>query len=177
MPNYCDYNMKIKGTRENVLEVIKCLETDYDYGTGKPSHKHFFRVFDCYYDETDFEENEDGTITAWVSGYCAWSVYSCMCDGEHSYYNDIKKSHPDTCMGISLAEASRDYHCLIEVFSEETGMCFSEHYVFLEGECLCDECVELQITEEDEYGDYQIINEFCEYEEDGDGRGFKYSMF
>ena len=30
----------------------------------------------------------------------------------------------------------------MEVYSEESGCCFQEHYVFVDGDLICEECVE-----------------------------------
>ena len=35
MPNYCNYEMKIKGSKEAIQRVIACLEADYNYNIGK----------------------------------------------------------------------------------------------------------------------------------------------
>ena len=140
MPNYCDYEMKIKGSKNAIKRVLDCLNADYNYGEGKPSHQHFFRVFQA--EETrPIKRNEDGTYTQYVYGYCAWSVSSCMLDGGFSYYQLVKKDHPEIFMGTTLTEQSKD--CEIEVFSEEPGMGFSEHYIFKNGECLCEEKCEI----------------------------------
>lgn len=140
MPNYCEYEMKIKGSKNAIERVMKCLNADYDYSKGKPSHKHFFRVFGAYNDE-EMEKNEDGTFTQYLYGDCAWSVYCCMCSGEHTYYNHCKEEFSKNFMGTTLLEQSKD--CEIEVFSEEEGMNFSEHYLFVKGECVVDHCVEM----------------------------------
>lgn len=140
MPNYCNYEMKIKGSKDAIKRVLECLKADYDYDEGKPGHKHFFRVFDVY-ENAKMEDNGDGTFTQFVCGDCAWSVYCCMFSGG-TYYNDCKKNHPDTFMGTDLIEQSQD--CEIEVFSEEEGMEFSEHYIFKNGECLCDDTAQVQ---------------------------------
>jgi len=142
MPNYCDYEMKIKGSKSAITRVVRCLEADYNYSEGKPEHKHFFRVFEANYNEDEMEDNGNGTFTLLVYGYCAWSVWSCMCSGNHTYYSDLKESHPDIFMGTDLYEQSED--CEIEVFSEEGGMGFSEHYLFKNGKCLIDNTEELQ---------------------------------
>lgn len=128
--------MKIKGSKEAIQRVLDCLNADYNYEKGKPSHQHFFRVFDatkC----GDAKRNADGTYTQRVYGYCAWSVASCMLESAFSYYSTIKEDYPDIFMGTTLEEQSKD--CEIEVFSEEPGMGFSEHYIFQNGECVCDE--------------------------------------
>ena len=65
-----------------------------------------------------------------------------MCSGEHTYYNSLKESHPDTFMGTDLIEQSKD--CEIEIFSEEEGMEFSEHYLYRNGKCEIDETVRIE---------------------------------
>ena len=42
---------------------------------------------------------------------------------------------------INLIESER-LNLDIEVYSEECGMCFQEHYVILKGDLVCDECVD-----------------------------------
>ena len=64
-----------------------------------------------------------------------------MLDGGFSYYQSVKKDYPDIFMGTTLEEQSQD--CVIEVFSEELGMGFSEHQVFEKGECVCFEETEI----------------------------------
>lgn len=177
MPNYCNYEMKIKGSKDAIKRVLECLKADYNYTIGKPEHKHFFRVFDVYDDE-EMEDNGDGTFTQFVFGDCAWSVYSCMCSGDHTYFNDCKESFGENFMGTTLLEQSKD--CEIEVFSEEEGMEFSEHYIFKNGKCLVDDCVKTKqagytktgkITSRinwDTYeGDYVCLNPHRENQVDG----------
>lgn len=140
MPNYCNYEMKIVGSKKAINRVIKCLEAEYDYGTGtKPEHKHFFRVFEANYGEPVL--NKDGTYTMFVSGDCAWSVYSCMCKGEHTYYSAMKEQYPKIFNGTTIQEQSKG--CDIEIFSEEEGCEFSEHYLFKDGKVVIDKCVDV----------------------------------
>lgn len=153
MPNLCDYEMKIKGSKNAVQRVIDCLKADYNYEEGKPSHKHFFRVFDA---NVDYEnKNEDGTITAFVWGDCAWSVHSCMIGG---YYEECKQLYKDKFMGTDLAEQSKD--CEIEVFSEEPGCLFSEHYIYKKGKCWLDDCIEIDVNDDND--EWEIINDHRE---------------
>lgn len=141
MPNYCNYEMKIRGSKNAIQRVVDCLKADYNYTIGKPEHKHFFRVFQA--EVSDFVKVDDkDTYEVFIWGDCAWSVYSCMCKGEHTYYNSLKESYPDIFMGTTLEEQSKD--CIIEVFSEEEGMEFSEHYLFENGKCLIDACAKTE---------------------------------
>lgn len=163
MPNYCNYDMRIKGSKKAINRVIECLKADYNYGKGKPSHKHFFRVFECN-DEGEFHKEANGEFSKTVYGYLAWSCSSCMLSGTYSYYQDVKKSNKDTFMGTDLAEQSRD--CTIEVFSEEEGMCFSEHYLFKNGICYIDDTCDIQSAGYDKEGNLTTEIDWDTY--DGD---------
>lgn len=169
MANDCEYEMRITGSKETIERVFQCLTGDYNYEEGKPSHEHFFRIFSATKEE--LTENEDGTYTQVIYGDCAWSVASCMLDGAFSYYECVKKDHPEIFMGTTLKEQSKD--CIIEVFSEEPGMGFSEHYIFKNGVCLCQDEQEIKTggydknnepTEDidwDTYeGDYVVFNPY-----------------
>ena len=161
MPNYCDYEIRIKGNKKAINRVFKCLASDYYYGEDnlKPSHKHFFRIFEA--NKGKLKTNEDGTYTLEVWGYCAWSVYCCMCGGENTYYSYVKADHPKTFMGTTLEEQSED--CEIEIFSEEPGLEFSEHYVFKNGKCILDETAEVKNCGYDENGKITEDVDFDEY--------------
>lgn len=139
MPNYCNYSMCVVGRKENVEEFIKVIEADYDYGSMEFSHdRHMFRVFEAEVNE--IEERYAGVYQAIISGYCAWSVHSCMLEG--GYYEDFKKSFGANFKGTTLILESERLDIDIEVFSEESGMCFQEHYIIREGKMCCNECVD-----------------------------------
>jgi len=157
MANDCLYEMKIRGKEKDVARFVKCLKADYNYNEGKPEHKHFFRIFDCYDDEYEIEKDANGICTQLVWGYCAWSVASCMrgCE-DYSYYESCKEKFPDTFMGTNLKEQTKNLE--VEIFSEEPGMSFSEHYYYKNGKCILDDTCDLEVVEENEDGDYEILN-------------------
>ena len=130
MPNYCSYDMHVKGAPGDVDAFI-ALMTDYD------APKHFYRVFDAT--EYDRADNGDGTVTAMICGDCAWSVASCMTTDSPMTYCS---SHED---GTSLMEQSADKHLDIEVYSEEPGMCFAEHYLYRDGEEIVNEEIPFEL--------------------------------
>ena len=150
MPNYCNYEMKIKGSKKAIQRVVDCLKADYNYDNGKPEHKHFFRVFDVFCD--DPVKVGKNTYELFVSGDCAWSVHSAMVSktGE-SYYAYLKEHFPQDFMGTTLLEQSKN--CEIEVFSEEPGCAFSEHYIFKNGVMVLDDCVDIQSVGYNEDGE------------------------
>jgi hypothetical protein len=131
--------MRIVGKKESVEEFIKVIQADYSYRTMEFSYnRHMFRVFEADHDE--IEERFDGKFQTTIYGYCAWSVSSCMLrDG---YYGAVKKEYPDDFRGTTLDIESERLNLDIEVYSDECGMCFQEHYIITNGEIVCDECVD-----------------------------------
>lgn len=139
MPNYCNYSMCVVGEKKNIEEFIKVIQADYNYGTMEFSYdRHMFRVFEAVCDE--IEERADDTYQTTINGYCAWSVASCMLEG--GYYNALKGDYPDDFRGTTLDRESEKLNLSIEVYSEESGCCFQEHYIITNGNIDCDECVD-----------------------------------
>ena len=139
MPNYCNYSMCVVGKKENIEEFIKVIQADYDYGNMVFNHdRHMFRVFEANHDE--IEERYDGRYQTVINGYCAWSVSSCMLEG--GYYKSVKRDYPDNFKGTTLDRESERLNLSIEVYSEEPGCCFQEHYIITDGNIVCDECVD-----------------------------------
>ena len=63
-------------------------------------------------------------------------------DHSTSYYASLKSRYPEDFRGTTLPIESERLHLNIEVFSEECGMCFQEHYVIINGDIIVSECVE-----------------------------------
>ena len=141
MPNYCYYSMCVKGKKENVEEFIKVMQADYDYGTKKFSYdRHLFRVFEANCSEFYKEEND--VYKVFINGECAWSVMSCMFEDNFSYYKRFKEDYPNDFRGTTLTIESERLNLDIEVYSEECGMCFQEHYLIRQGKLEIEECVD-----------------------------------
>ena len=143
MPNYCSYSMKVKGTPKNVEEFFNIMQANYSYqedgtcidpNTGEIVERHFWRVFEAYIVDDETSGNIRSTI---INGDCAWSVHSCMRSGRGTYQSD----YPDR-NGTTLQDESARLNLSIEVFSEECGCCFMEHYVYVNGREIVGDCVE-----------------------------------
>jgi hypothetical protein len=148
--------MRAVGTKENIEEFIKVMNAGYDYGTMEFDYdRHMFRVFEAVSDEID--EYDDGVFAVTINGYCAWSVRSCMFDD--GYYGRIKERYSDDFRGTTLLLESKKLGLNIEVFSEESGMCFQEHCMIDKGEVVIDECIDY---EEHYIGDFDTIEEYNE---------------
>lgn len=137
MPNLCFYEMRIKGTNDDVMEFHKRM-TDYNI----PNH--LYRIF-----EADINENtlNDNITVIDVSGSCAWSLESCC---RASGYSE----------GIDLFEVnSKELNLEIECWSSEDALGFQEHYLYKNGECYIEECVDW----EDYYYDDSFYDSFDEF--------------
>ena len=164
MPNYCYYQMKVVGKKENVEEFIKVMQADYDYSEMKFSFDRHMggRVFEAYVDE--FKEIEKGNYAALISGDCAWSVVCCMFDGALTYHNDLKTRHPENCKSTTIPIESENLDLDIEIFSEESGMCFQEHYLVRKGVIEIDDCVDYNEYYVEEYATKEEAEEELEIE-------------
>lgn len=136
MPNLCSYTMRIKGKKDDVHEFHKRMK-NYD----KPNH--LWRIFESdIFNEHDYG---DGIISIDVFGDCAWSIETCCRSSGYSNGIDL------------FAVNSKELNLEIESWSDECGMCFQEHYLYKNGECLIDDCVEWTEVyyDEDEYESFE----------------------
>ena len=179
MANICSYCMKVTGEPDKIREFIEVIQRD-NYEEGR----HFYRVFSA--DVMDEGTIDDGWVQ--IIGSCAWSVYSCMMEGNATYsekefdkYQKTKqeiealKKSPDLAsknnyffakekiekefLASSLIRESKLLNLTIEVFSEEYGCCFEEHFVIKNGEVLVDECVEAYEIYTEDYESVEKLNE------------------
>lgn len=142
MPNYCDYEMRVVGKKENVEEFTKVMTANYDYYKMEFSYDRHMggRVFEA--NTWAFEKMDNDVWAAMIDGYCAWSVHSCMFDGGHTYYNDLKSIYKEKCRSTTIPIEAERLDLGVEVFSKECGMGFQEHYIVRKGEITTDECVD-----------------------------------
>ena len=147
MANECVYTLRIKGTAEAIDEMERRL-TDYDH------RPHFWRVFSA-------DRNDVGEGVAQFSGTCAWSVASCMCEGEMTYAGMAE----DKSAATSLAETAAELRAEIEVFSGEPEMGFAEHYRYAaDGSAIVEETVDFYEVWWDR-DEYPTFAEFAKNEE------------
>lgn len=158
MPNYCNYEMKVTGIKENVEEFINIIQADYyiDENGHSDCDRHFWRVFEAEVYNTGFQDDK---YFAELYGYCAWSVYSCMCDGEYTYNGD----HPNMG-GTTLEIESKRLNLTIELFSDEPGCEFAEHFLFINGDWVINDCVDFQEYDTIEFENVEEMN--AEYDTD-----------
>lgn len=171
MPNYCSYSMKVKsGKEENIKEFLEIMRADYNYneeGVNVCNTRHFFRIFEAEpqqiaegKENKDLEigKDDDGKFYMIIDGYCAWSIYMCMFSGEGTYYYcKANAEHGDKSMGVHIEEISKELKLDIEIFSEETGLEFMEHYIIEEGDLVLEEEFDYQELYDEETDEYTPI--------------------
>ena len=175
MANLCSFLMKAKGSREDVEQFYNAMMQKGTTYMGRGADARL--------------EWEDIGV-AMIDGCCKWSVISAMIDNaismrenpERWYWGDGKSS--DGLEFITLFEACKRWNLVIEVYSEEGGIGFQEHYICDKGEVLCDECVDWEVydiydyeTKEEAEEDFDTKFTDEEWANEDDGRicrgGFK----
>lgn len=132
MANICSYLMQVQGSEKNVKEFITIITANYSFEDTDPIHLHKVDVdsVDCSYDI-------NGNYTATICGSCAWSVKCCMVDYA---YEKNKNDHTMNTL-THLQRESERLDLFIEVYSEEVGLEFQEHYKFYNGRELEADCI------------------------------------
>lgn len=139
MANMCSFSMQVNGKHEDIEKFYNAMIQKGNPYMGRGA-------------EADIEYEDgydgDGIDRAFINGWCKWSIQSALIDNAISmrtnpdmwYWGDgVDKSKLEF---ITLLEATKKWNLVIEVYSEEPGCEFQEHYVFDNGTVLCDECVE-----------------------------------
>lgn len=173
MPNYCNFSMRVKGKKANVKEFYQILEADYDYQREPIMNidgpqRHFSRIFNInfagYKNEAIYDCSEDtDDVEIDLVGDCAWSVYSCMCKGNHTYYNSLKEEYKEKCLATNLEEETRLLYLKVEIYSEEPGVGFQEHMIYDNGKCLVNDCVDYYEDYDEESDEYTPVGGFEEW--------------
>ena len=143
MANICSFSMMVKGEHENIEKFYNAMSQNGNIYMGRGAEA-----------EIDYDDSEG---RAQIDGWCKWSVQSAMIDNAISMRNEpniwaFSTREKEELEFITLLEATERWSLVMEVYSEEPGCEFQEHYVFDNGIVLCDECVD--------YHEYWI----CEYD-------------
>ena len=134
MANICDFSMCVKGTHDDIEKFYNAMTQNGNIYMGRGADA-----------EIQYEDEEGG---AFIDGWCKWSIQSALIDNAISmrnepdkwYFGDnIDKSNLEF---ITLIEACRKWNITMEVYSEEPGCCFQEHYIIRNGVVEVDDCVD-----------------------------------
>ena len=134
MANICSFSMFVRGEVENIKSFYNAMCQNGNIYMGRGAEA-----------EINIDEEDK---SAHIDGWCKWSVQSAMVDNAISM-----RSNPNMWYWgegvdatklefITLFEACEKWNIDMEVYSEECGCCFQEHYVVVNGDLICDECVE-----------------------------------
>ena len=159
MANICTADTKVRGYKSCIDEFINTLKRGYSYFSEPPKVNgfHFFRIFDV--EVYEYEHTVGVIYMAKIMVDCAWSVYCCMMPGMLTYYNDMKEAvPPEQFKGTNIIQESQRLNLAIEIYSEELGMGFQEHYWVNDGIQIASEeqdNLESYYLEQDTYKEYQ----------------------
>jgi len=152
MANNCCYDMKVVGkTKESVERLLSIMQY-------KDTEFYMYRVFSA---ESGLDAEQDGDL--WVLSICGDVAWSCK-----EWVHGVRgKDYPCAENGskfANLQEICRALDIGVEIWSDEPGMGFEEHYIIdHNGTVVVDECEEYMLVE-DEDG---------ELKEDSDGNWVK----
>lgn len=177
MANDCIGFMNVRGRADCVDEFIAILQADYSYykdskngdytwcaNPNNFSHiPHFFRVFEAYPMEGDGYHTAVYKSVS-IQFVVAWSVWSCMFPGPHTYYNDFQRDHPNQHFGSNILIESKRLQLEIEIWSYETGFVFQEHYKICSGVLVKNEEYNFNILWLDNYSNYEEFKNACKFQ-------------
>lgn len=134
MANMCGFSMMVKGNRNDIEAFYNAMRQDGKVWMGRGANAEI--------------EYEDGANRAFINGDCKWSIQSALVDNAISMRNNPAGWYFDEGVDssklefITLFEACKKWNLNMEVYSEECGFEFQEHYIFADGDLICDECVD-----------------------------------
>lgn len=143
MANNCSFEIHIKGERSSCEYWVELMR-------GTAIANNFCRIF--HVDVIDVSGDDDD-CTMILCGDCAWSLETCCRESGYA--------------GEDLFALHTSELCLImEAYSEEPGVGFMEHYIYNNGECFTDECVDYMewFWDRDCYTTYDDFMEALGYE-------------
>lgn len=129
MANLCNFRMMVRGRHNDIEKFYNAMSQNGTTWMGRGA------VSDIVYDDDD--------NTALIDGWCKWSIQSALIDDAISMRKEPKRWYKlnTNYDYITLWEACEKYNLAMEVYSEEPGCEFQEHYKYENGEIIA-ECVD-----------------------------------
>lgn len=157
MANLCSFSMIIVGNKkENIDLFCNIMNQNGTTWMGRGAEASIDNI-----------EEIDGRYRAELSGWCKWSVEAAMIDNAISMRNEpeIWSGHGYDSNGnklrfITLYEACEELDLDMEVFSEEPGCGFQEHYLFRNGVLEKDESCDYSEEYDEDTEEYEPIGGF-----------------
>ena len=143
MANLCSFLMKVCGEHDNIEKFYNAMMQNGTIYMGRGA------------DASIDYDDENGT--AQIDGCCKWSVVSALIDNaismrtnpERWYWDNIPNK--DELEFITLWEACKRWNLIMEVYSEECGCCFQEHFRCDKGDIIYEECIDWEEYFIDDY--------------------------
>jgi hypothetical protein len=131
--------MMVKGKHDDIAKFYNAMSQNGNIYMGRGAEA-----------EIDYDDNYDceGHDRATIDGWCKWSIQSALYDNAISmrrepemwhFGGDVDKTQLEF---ITFVEASKRWNLEVEVYSEEPGCCFQEHYIVRNGVVEVDDCIE-----------------------------------
>ena len=131
MANMCNFVMRVRGKRENIEKFYNSMNQQGNIYMGRGA-------------EASIDYGDDDV--AEIVGWCKWSVVSALIDNAISMRTEPNKWHFFEDISevefITLIEACQKWDLDMEVYSEEPGCCFQEHFLVINGELVDEDCVD-----------------------------------
>ena len=134
MANICGFSMCIKGAHDDIENFYNAMSQKGNIFMGRGADA-----------EIQYEDEEN---RAFIDGWCKWSIQSALIDNAVSMRTEPSKWYWGDSVDsskiefVTLWEACKKWNVDMEVYSEECGCCFQEHYVMVNGDVVCEDCVE-----------------------------------
>ena len=154
MANICNFSMVVKGKKENIEQFTNMMQQKGTVWMGRGA---------VVYSQ-DMEEVENVKYRCQIDGETKWSVISSMVSNAISMRTEPDKwcFHEDKTKlsFVTLYEACEQLQLDMEVYSEECGCGFQEHYVFIDGNLVTEECVDYTEEYNEETDEYESSGGF-----------------
>ena len=156
MANICNFSMVVKGKKENIEQFTDMMQQKGTVWMGRGAVIH----------SQTMEEVENGKHRCQIDGDTKWSIMASMVLNAVSmrenpdmwYFADgVDKTKLSF---VTLFEACEQLKLAMEVYSEECGEAFQEHYLFDEGQLMIDEVVEYTEEYNEETDEYESSGGF-----------------
>lgn len=153
MANMCYFCMHVKGDPENIKEFYESMSHKSNVYMGRGAWARISYDYD--------------KCTATIDGECKWSVKLALIDNAVSMrkepelwsFGDVENR--DNLEFITLYEACKKWGLDMEVYSEENGCKFQEHFQYMDGRVVCEECVDRFECYVEDYDSKEAAEEDC----------------
>lgn len=163
MANICDFSMVVRGKKENIETFKNMMSQVGTVYMGRGAEIDFE-------DMEELNELSDNDYRCQLDGQTKWSVMSSLIDNAISMRKDSSRWYfgedvdKSKLSFVTLFEACEQLNLDMECYSEESGCGFQEHYLFVDGELIEDECVDYSEEYDEEKDEWISTGGFEEWD-------------